>query len=283
VKHEGLSTFTLTIGIAIIAVVIGVSVYFLSLGGEEELPAGGPYYSQIYSATSSDGIHWTVDNTLLFDHADVPGAVYFNGKLYLYYVNADFEGERLRVGISEDRGATFTTYDVQISGSNSPNPVDPTALVDGNQIRLTYLGNLGQGETNKIVTATSTDGIHFTEEGVIFTGDAYDPDLFYDESSGQWVLLTGVSGVLTKATASSLDTQFTTDPSFTWTLGEITSTHRIGNKYYTYYMEKGRISVAEYENGELSKIADGIVDGGNPTVAIFGENDYKMFFTRSTA
>ena len=45
-----------------------------------------PYYHKIYSATSVNGLSWTVNNTMIFDHASVPGAVYFNSRLYLYFV-----------------------------------------------------------------------------------------------------------------------------------------------------------------------------------------------------
>jgi len=250
---------------------------------EGEAPPNTPYYHQVYSATSTDGLNWTVDNTMLFDHASVPGAVYFENKLYVYFVNAsDWQNEKLSVGISEDRGATFTVHDVQITGSNSPYPVDPNPILDGGQIRLTYLGNFMQGETNKIVTAVSSDGINFTEEAVIFTGDVYDPDLFYDEAGEQWVLFLNSGTGLIKATASSPTASFVQDTGFTWSAGGISSTHKIGNKYYTYYTGEGGICVAEYSNGTLTNVANGILDfqglNADPTVAIFGENDYMMFF-----
>lgn len=280
--------------VVVIVIVLAAGIgYFLIVeqepGAEENVPPGpapppsGPYYHQIYSATSADGISWVVDNTLLFDHASVPGAVYFNNKVYLYYVNAEGpEHERLSVGINEGKGTTFTVYDVYISGSNSPYPVDPNPIVQGDQIRLTYLGNFNQGETNKIVTAISSDGINFTEDGVIFTGDVYDPDLFYDEVGDQWVLFVSSGQALIKATASSPNAAFTEDTSFSWSAGGISSTHKINDGYYTYYAGMEGISVAEYINGSLYNIADGIVDfpglTADPTVVIFGSNDYKMFF-----
>lgn len=290
---EGIAT-SLAVVIIVVIVVAGTGVYFLATQagppegegvgpGEENLPSGGPYYHQIYSATSSDGISWVVDNTLLFDHASVPGAVYFNNKVYVYYVNAaDPYHEKLSVGISEDRGATFTVHDVQISGSNSPYPVDPNPIIQGNQIRLTYLGNFMQDEINKIVTAISSDGINFTEDGVIFTGDVYDPDLFHDEVGGQWVLFLNPGSGLTKATASSSTASFTENTDFIWPAGSISSTHKIGGKYYTYYTGMSGISVAEYSNGSLSNAANRILDfpglTADPTVAVFGPNDYMMFF-----
>ncbi|MDD2666790.1 MAG: hypothetical protein PHD13_05485 [Methanocellales archaeon] len=283
-KNKKINLMVLVIAITAFACMGGVAEAVTCLPdgiGDNNALSSGPYYHQIYSATSTDGINWTVDDTLLFDHASVPGAIYFENKLYLYYVNAeDPEHEKLSVGISKDRGMTFTVYDVHISGSNSPHPVDPNPIIDGGQIRLTYLGNFNQGETNKIVTALSSDGINFTEDGVIFTGYVYDPDLFYDEVGGEWVLLLNTGG-LTKATASSPTTTFTEDTGFNWSEGSISSTHKIGGKYYTYYAGMG-VSVAEYSNGSLTNIADGILGfqglNADPTVAIFGENDYKMFF-----
>lgn len=252
-------------------------------GGSSTPPTSGPYYHQVYSATSTDGINWTTNENLIFDHASVPGAVYFNGKLYVYFVNAsDPAHEKLSVGISEDRGRTFTVYDVQISGSNSEYPVDPNPIVDGNKIRLTYLGNLMNPKN--IVTASSTDGINFTEDAVIFTasGDAcvFDPDLFYDDITGEWVLLINPGFGLIRAESLSPTSTFVFDPSFNWTEGSISSTVKIGSKFYTYYAGGGGISIAEYSNGHLTVVARGVVDGGDPTVAIFGPNDYIMFFKR---
>jgi len=240
-----------------------------------------PYYHQIYSATSTDGLNWNVSDVMLFDHASVPGAVYFNNKTYLYYVNAeDPENEKLSVGVSEDRGVTFTVYDVQINGSNSPYPVDPNAIIDEGQVRLTYLGNFNPGtETNKIVTASSSDGINFVEDAIIFTkAEVFDPDLFYYESG--WVLFLNTGG-LTRATASSSTDTFTEDTSFVWSDGSISSTHQIGSSYYTYYAGQG-ICVAEYLDGNLSILGSNLLDfpgmTADPTLAVFGPNDYKMFF-----
>ena len=48
----------------------------------------GPYFHQIYSATSTDGLTWIKQNKMFFDHASVPGAVVKNNKIYLYFVDA---------------------------------------------------------------------------------------------------------------------------------------------------------------------------------------------------
>ena len=243
----------------------------------------GPYFDQIYSASSSDGIHWTVIDELIFDHASVPGAVFYNNKIYLYFVNAAEypENEKLSVGISEDSGFTFTVHDVQITGNYSPNPVDPNPIIDNGEIRLTYLGNFLEGESFDIVTATSSDGINFIEDGVIFSGFVFDPDLFYDANNEEWVLLLSTENLI-KATAPTPTSIFTLDQKFIWEHGNISSTHLFGTNYYTYYYGFQGVSVAEYLNGELSQLANGILNfpglNADPTVVILGENNYKMFF-----
>jgi hypothetical protein len=69
------------------------------------------YYKQsgnTYSADSTDGLIWT-NNTKIVDSAEVPGAVYVGGKVYLYYGNSasdNWQGKML-VRISTNNGATF--------------------------------------------------------------------------------------------------------------------------------------------------------------------------------
>ncbi|MHA1230673.1 MAG: hypothetical protein ACTSRP_06635 [Candidatus Helarchaeota archaeon] len=268
--------------IVIIAGIIIVPIVLFKLNQEEKMPEGGPYYHQIYSAYSSDGLNWTVNKTLIFDHASVPGAVYFNGKIYLYFVNAE-SGEKLSVAISQNNGSTFKVYNVIINGTHSPRPVDPAPMVDNGKIRLTYLGNLMCGSTNNIVTATSSDGINFNEEGIIYSGsEITDPDLFKN-STGGWVLFVNRGPNLIKATSPTITNNFTTDNSFNFTGGWLASTHYINGKNYTYLHNGKNISVAEYNSSGLTILAENLISGfrgivGDPTVAVLGPNKYIMYF-----
>ncbi|MBD3229496.1 MAG: hypothetical protein GF329_15030 [Candidatus Lokiarchaeota archaeon] len=274
----------LSILIAIIMIgIIIVPIILSILPGDKYLPESGPYHHDIYHATSSDGLNWTVNKTLLFDHASVPGAVHINGSIYVYFVNAA-SGEKLSVAISDDNGSTYTIHDVSISGSNSPRPVDPNAIIDKGKIRLTYLGNLMQsGEEHKIVTAISTDGINFIEEAVIFSEDSItDPDLFKN-STGDWVLFVNNGSQLIKATNSSVLGNFSIDYSFSFSGGWLASTHKIGGKYYTYLHNGLNISVAEYNSSGLTILKEDLISGfegivGDPTVAILGPGNYIMYF-----
>lgn len=267
----------------IISGVIIVPVILYNLPKGDYLPESGPYHHDIYYATSTDGLNWTVNETLLFDHGSVPGAVYLNGSIYVYFVNA-VSGEKLSVAISEDNGSTYTVHDVSITGTNSPRPVDPNPIIDGGKIRLTYLGNLMQSdEEHKIVTATSTDGINFNEDAVIFSGKHItDPDLFQN-STGDYVLFVNNGSSLIKAINSSATGNFTEDTTFSFTGGWLASTHNITGKYYTYLHNGINISIAEYNSSGLTLISENVISGfdgivADPTVAILPSGKYIMYF-----
>lgn len=109
----------------------------------------GPWDHQIYSATSTDGMHFTADLTPLRDEASVPGALVWGDSLYLYAVDAAGGGEQdsadtgtgdsgdtakpersgLIVGISTDAGQTFDWQEVLIPGKAMALAFDPDAIV----------------------------------------------------------------------------------------------------------------------------------------------------------
>ncbi len=109
----------------------------------------GPWDHQIYSATSTDGMHFTADLTMLRDEASVPGAVLWGDTLYLYAVDATGGGEHdsadsgggdsgdtakpersgLIVGMSTDGGHTFDWQEVLIPGKAMALAFDPDAIL----------------------------------------------------------------------------------------------------------------------------------------------------------
>jgi hypothetical protein len=242
-----------------------------------------PYYHRIYSATSVNGLGWTVNKTVIFDHASVPGAVYYNGKVYLYFINAEC-GEKLSVAISDNYGNSFALHDVAISGSNSPRPVDPNPIVDGGLIRLTYVGNLGRDPAN-IVTAHSSDGINFVEDAILFSEtNITDPDLFH-HSPSEWVLFVDQGSTLLKANGTSISMPLVRDSTFSFA-GILCSTHYIDGKFQTYYHGSKGISVAEYNSSGLTVLAEDVITGftgfvGDPTVVVLGPGNYLMYFKQT--
>ena len=271
---------TAILAVGLIAVIV---VVIVPLALRPTCDIVDPYYHKIYSATSVNGLSWNVNTTMILDHASVPGGVYFDGKIYLYFVNAEC-GEKLSVAISDDFGNSFAVYDVAISGSHSPRPVDPNPIVDGALIRLTYLGNLGENPAN-IVTAHSSDGINFVEDAILFSeANITDPDLFHYGPS-EWVLFVDQGSTLLKANGTSISMPLVRDNTFNFT-GILCSTHYIDDGFYTYYLGSNGISVAEYNSSGLTVLAEDMITGftgfiGDPTVVVLGPGNYLMYFKQT--
>jgi len=105
----------------------------------------GPFFHQIYSASSSDGLRWTFDNILLLDHASVPAAVVTpEGKIRIYYVDATERPENTNCAESSDRGLTFKVLGCTIANRAGEKALDPSIvrLPDG-RYRLYYLAATG--------------------------------------------------------------------------------------------------------------------------------------------
>lgn len=109
----------------------------------------GPWDHQLYSASSTDGLHFTAIDTMLRDQASVPGALIWGDALYLYAVDATGGGapdtgdtappdsgdtakpeiSGLIVGVSTDWGATFSFQEVLIEGREMAAAFDPDAII----------------------------------------------------------------------------------------------------------------------------------------------------------
>ena len=149
----------------------------------------GPYRDKIAYATSTDLLTWVDSEVVLAEHASVPGAIYKEGIIYVYFVDVSVDGIPERTGLitSDDEGTTWSDIDyVTFNGIGDMVPVDPCPfLLDDGRIRLYYYDiNEGRQQMtlemeNKMYSAISSDGITFDhEEGVRFTSvDAYDPDV----------------------------------------------------------------------------------------------------------
>lgn len=156
----------------------------------------GPYFHQISSATSSDGLTWTHDNKTLIEHASVPAAIVIpDGKVRLYYVDASQVGpnqpENVNCAESADGGATFKVLNCKIANRSGAKAVDPSIvrLSDG-RYRLYYYAATGNTDTkdkHSIYSAISTDGIQFTQEQQVFEYPGLvDPDVFW--TGKEWLM-----------------------------------------------------------------------------------------------
>ncbi|HCM51570.1 TPA: hypothetical protein DIS56_00305 [Candidatus Saccharibacteria bacterium] len=151
----------------------------------------GPFYHDVYLASSTDGVHFSNSQQQIINKASVPDAIKLPaGQLVIYAVDG---GQRsvsgLLVAASDDNGKTWKAGSLQVKTSRTAYSVgaDPQVLLtDDGKLRLYYLvfpgpPTSGQPPTsvNKVYSATSSDGLNFTEEqGVRFEyAQITDPDV----------------------------------------------------------------------------------------------------------
>lgn len=155
-------------------------------------PQAGPYFHQIYSASSSDGLNWRFDDRKLLDHASVPAAIVTpEGKLRIYYVDASQAPENTNCAESSDGGVTFTVLGCTIANRANDKALDPSiVLLPDGRYRLYYYASRQDPNTqdqHSIYSAISSDGIHFTQEQEVFKREGLvDPDVF--QVGNEWLM-----------------------------------------------------------------------------------------------
>lgn len=254
----------------------------------------GPYYHQIYAATSTDGLTWQKQGKLLFDHASVPGAVIKNDKIYLYFVDASFDEDQLSVVTSTDNGQTFSEKQkVKVQDTPTYAILDPHPELVNGKIRLYYFKNpinpnqkdQKEPEVFQMYSALSNDGINFDNPQVAFESPVLitDPDVF--QANNDWRMFISEGQNLVLAISNDDGLTFKKDENFSWNKGGVCDTIKIGSDYRTYFCGKDGIeSALGSENGKLlpepgSRIgpdANQIVC--DPSVIKLSNNSYLMFY-----
>lgn len=302
------------ITLIIVAGLIGGGIWWWSKNkpspaGEEKIAGQisptGPYYHQVYLATSQDGINWEKQGKILFDHASVPGAVIKDGIIYVYFVDAGDStptnpGEKLSVGISRDLGKTFEKKTVSIKDVKSSAPVDPhPVLLKDNKIRLYYFKNVmvdapmdigADGDPAKAEGAhefcfvESTDGINFGKPQLAYKeeGMLTDPDVF--ETASDWRMLISKGQELILAISTDKGKNFQKDADFSWNQGGVPDTFKFPDAYRTFYCGEGIHSATGADAGKLT-VEAGIritADEGkivcDPSVIQLSDGTYLMFY-----
>lgn len=257
----------------------------------------GPYYHQIYAATSSDGLTWQKQGKMLFDHASVPGAVVKNNKIYLYFVDASFDEDQLSVVTSTDNGQTFTEKQkVTVQDTPSYAIVDPhPQLVDG-KIRLYYFSSpVAPGEEKEptsyqIYSASSNDGVNFDNPQVAFSNQQIitDPDVFQTDTDWRMFVSEGTQLLLAISTDGGLT--FQQDENFSWDKGGVCDTIKMGGVFRTYFCGQGGIlSATGAETGKLIQETGVRLESENdqiicdPSVVQLPDGSYLMFYKTQKA
>ena len=134
-------------------------------------PRGSAGERQLFTATSTDGIHFTATGTRLTHQGNVPDAIVTSdGTVFLYYIGQGIETgkETTAVAVSQDNGATWTYQFLTYKNWPSTRPPsDPDVVIrDDGTIRMYFTDNVPQkSQTLGISYADSTDGITFTYKG----------------------------------------------------------------------------------------------------------------------
>lgn len=145
----------------------------------------------VHSATSDDGLSWTVDEGVRLTGASVPCAINDGDKRVLIYFVKPPDGiythtENTACAVSED-GINFTlSSDFRIEGMKTMKACDPGIIRDDEgKFRLYYFASDFHGDPaiapglHSISLATSDDGIHYREVGeTIGREELCDPDVF---------------------------------------------------------------------------------------------------------
>lgn len=156
-------------------------------------PGGGPYFHKIGSASSKDGLSWTRDDGFRLEHASVPSAIATDGKIILYYVDADRGSgmpESISCATSAD-GINFEKQKFTIERLPSEKAVDPSIWRDpAGKFRLYYFACDRQPDeagAHNVRLALSDDGINFRDECLSFSHESLvDPDIFFFK--GTWFM-----------------------------------------------------------------------------------------------
>lgn len=155
-------------------------IYFFGSEIVDGDPASASSAHNFYSAVSTDGINFTLEDGVRFSANGItdPEVIYFNGQ-YIMYIS---RGPLTLIATSTD-GLTFTDTGLSWQGGGVPG-----AVVEGGVVRL--FGCSSQG----MVSATSSDGKTFGSASSVFSTITQDPVIECDPSpmsllNGQFMLI----------------------------------------------------------------------------------------------
>lgn len=301
-RGESLSLIVMKKHFLIIGITFILLIFYLCGCGEKDDTSNGqlynwstmtegPYRDKVSFATSTDLLNWTDSEEILAEHASVPGAVYKEAIIYVYFVDVSRDGIPEQTGLirSVDNGQTWLPKEYVIyEGIGDKVPVDPAPfLLDDGRIRLYYFDineertSDNPGRTNKIYSAVSTDGIHFVQEdGIRFSRQGiYDPDVI--EVNDVWRMYVGdIDGNMVISAISSDGLNFI-EEGIAYSDGAVPD---VFFKDDTYYLYVAGIDIATSQDGVIffkTPYSFQSKQGGvtaDPSVIELNDGTYIMFY-----
>ena len=220
----------------------------------------GPYGDSVTFATSTDLTIWYPSGKILATHASVPGVVIKEGKIFIYYVDVTQDGKAEQTGLvmSDDNGKTWSDGQIMtIEGIENRAVADPDpVLLEDGQIRLYYFdindsrlnpGPNGIEPPQRIYSAISSDGIHFTQEnGVRFVREgAFDPDVERDGNTWRMYVGTPDNEVVSAISTDGLNF---TEEGVAFSEGAVPDVFHEGS---TWYLFTAGINIATSPDGKV--------------------------------
>lgn len=156
----------------------------------------GPYYHNVHTATSTDGLRYSGGATQILNHASVPDAIKLpSGQIVVYAVDGAARSKSgVLIAVSEDQGKTWSAGSMQLNPPQGGIADPQVILTDSGQLRLYYIILTGPPTAgpspsgNKVYSAVSSDGINFAQEqGTRFEyTQITDPDVI--KIGGAWFM-----------------------------------------------------------------------------------------------
>ncbi|MBI5797398.1 hypothetical protein HZA98_00655 [Candidatus Woesearchaeota archaeon] len=238
----------------------------------------------VYTAISSDGIHWTEEGFVT--QGSVPEAFVFNNKYYLVVMSPC-------IMQSSSDGKTFTPYTYKLKGSQNLG-VDPTVLVKDGRIHL-YVYEPGEktlqqdpaslAGKHSIVEYSSQDAIHWKREGEVIAKEAItDPDIvFYKEI--YYLYLSQGQGMEAATAADGKTFQMLNNGNIINPVGGVGDSIVINDKIYSYVHRSAGtetdIILSTSTDGQHWQ-DEGVVlrDGEAPSVIKTLDGSYRMYYVK---
>jgi hypothetical protein len=230
----------------------------------------------ILFTTSKDGLNWEKDPITLIENGFSPSALFYEGKIYLYYIS-----DSLSLITSNDTAKSFHRQSVKLFRVSSNKIVDPCIKYYNNSFKLFFITS--DSIENKLHVAYSNDGQNFFEDSRIIYSEKgiFKPDVVIINNKPIIYLTSG--GDLIRIITHN-GKHFFKDSTFYFPSGIYSSSIIENNFIRTYYTGDYSINSFRLENGKIKKennvYKDQNIFISEPSVIKISDSLYYMFYKK---